>query len=97
MSSNLWKNVSKEITRREQKHSLSALSISSEFQDLFELSPSTLLDFQQVKKWRQKKSPRKKGFPTEKNYETHQQFYERYKKEFHATISTPNKKTLFRS
>ncbi|AOA00696.1 hypothetical protein BFC22_11635 [Carnobacterium divergens] len=60
MSSSLWKNVSKEITRREQKHSLSALSISSEFQDLFELSPSTLLDFQQVKKWRQKKSPRKK-------------------------------------
>ncbi|EGO7697330.1 hypothetical protein K7V47_002625 [Enterococcus faecalis] len=84
--SNLWKNVSKEITRREQKHSLSALSISSEFQELFELSPSTLLDFQQVKKWRQKKSPRKKGFPTEKNYETHQQFYERYKKEFQTTI-----------
>lgn len=84
--SNLWRNASKEIARREQQYSLSNHSNKFEFQELFELSPNKSLEFQQVKKWRQKKFPRKKGFVTEKNYETHQQFYERYRKEFQTTI-----------
>ncbi|WEG73492.1 hypothetical protein OL234_00870 [Vagococcus intermedius] len=84
--SQLWKSASKELSRRTSQHNLSEFS---EFRELFLLSPNSLLEFQKVKKWRQKNFPRKKGRPPT-GYESHQSFYNRYKLEFQMLLDPLN-------